>query len=103
MGIQGRLTPKISPGYGFDGIAVALIGAKLADRHHRWRAALRHSACGRQYDADDDGRALHHHLRHTGGGNTDGGIQQLFPGMVLKPQGTAAAGMSQGGIRIWKF
>lgn len=27
LGIQGRLTPKISPGYGFDGIAVALIGA----------------------------------------------------------------------------
>jgi simple sugar transport system permease protein len=27
MGIQGRLTPQISPGYGFDGIAVALIGA----------------------------------------------------------------------------
>ena len=27
MGIQGRLVPNVSPGYGFDGIAVALIGA----------------------------------------------------------------------------
>lgn len=27
MGVQGRLFPSVSPGYGFDGIAVALIGA----------------------------------------------------------------------------
>ncbi|NCE64974.1 ABC transporter permease [Pseudoflavonifractor sp. 524-17] len=27
MGVQGRLFPTVSPGYGFDGIAVALIGA----------------------------------------------------------------------------
>lgn len=26
MGVQGRLFPLFSPGYGFDGIAVALIG-----------------------------------------------------------------------------
>lgn len=27
MGVQGRLFPTVSPGYGFDGMAVALIGA----------------------------------------------------------------------------
>lgn len=27
MGVQGRLVPSVSPGFGFDGIAVALIGA----------------------------------------------------------------------------
>ena len=30
MGVQGRLFPTVSPGYGFDGIAVALIGANTA-------------------------------------------------------------------------
>ena len=30
MGIQGRLYPTVSPGYGFDGIAVSLIGANTA-------------------------------------------------------------------------
>lgn len=30
MGIQGRLISNVSPGYGFDGIAVALIGANNA-------------------------------------------------------------------------
>ena len=30
MGVQGRLYPSVSPGYGFDGIAVSLIGANTA-------------------------------------------------------------------------
>ena len=30
MGVQGRLFPSVSPGYGFDGIAVSLIGANTA-------------------------------------------------------------------------
>ncbi len=30
LGMQGRLFQKVSPGYGFDGIAVALIGANTA-------------------------------------------------------------------------
>ena len=72
MGVQGRLFPLFSPGYGFDGIAVALVGGCNAIGIFfagLLFGLLESGAAADAVDADPEGyrddHFLHHH--HAGG------------------------------------